>query len=177
MKIAAGPLALLLALLCAATAARAEDRDQVERRLQSVGTLFAQYVAGYVGSSVERRGKNAEQDAVWSMVELQALQTGIELVHQVVTRLTAGIDNLVFHHAIGLGGDHQFIAREPQLPDRLAGDGFRLTQPIDIGCVEEVDAGVESLLDQRGGGFLRQSADHLPQARGSAKRHRAHAQL
>ncbi len=40
MRIAAGPLALLLALLCAATAARAEDRDQVERRLQSVGTLI-----------------------------------------------------------------------------------------------------------------------------------------
>lgn len=49
------------------------DKPKVERTLQSVGTLFAQYVAGYVGSSVERRGKNADQDAVWSMVELQAL--------------------------------------------------------------------------------------------------------
>jgi len=49
------------------------DKPKIERTLQSVGTLFAQYVAGYVGSSVERRGKNAEQDAVWSMVELQAL--------------------------------------------------------------------------------------------------------
>lgn len=49
------------------------DKPKIERTLQSVGTLFAQYVVGYVGSSVERRGKNAEQDAVWSMVELQAL--------------------------------------------------------------------------------------------------------
>lgn len=49
------------------------DKPVVERTLQSVGTLFAQYVAGYVGSSVERRGKNAEQTAVWSMVELQGL--------------------------------------------------------------------------------------------------------
>lgn len=49
------------------------DKPKVERTLQSVGTLFAQYVAGYVGSSVERRGKNADQDAVWSLVELQAL--------------------------------------------------------------------------------------------------------
>jgi putative transposase len=49
------------------------DKPKIERTLKSVGTLFAQYVAGYVGSSVERRGKNAEQDAVWSMVELQAL--------------------------------------------------------------------------------------------------------
>ncbi len=33
------------------------DKPKIERTLQSVGTLFAQYVAGYVGSSVERRGK------------------------------------------------------------------------------------------------------------------------
>jgi transposase InsO family protein len=49
------------------------DKPIIERTLQSVATLFAQYIAGYVGSSVERRGKNAEQDAAWSMVELQAL--------------------------------------------------------------------------------------------------------
>ena len=41
--------------------------------LGSVSTLFAQYVAGYVGSSVEHRGKDAEAGAVWSMAELQAL--------------------------------------------------------------------------------------------------------
>ncbi len=48
----------------------------VERALGSVATLFAQYVAGYVGSSgssVERRGKNAGQGAVWSIIELQDL--------------------------------------------------------------------------------------------------------
>lgn len=49
------------------------DKPKIERTLQSVATLFAQHVAGYVGSSVERRGKNAEQGAVWSIVELQAL--------------------------------------------------------------------------------------------------------
>lgn len=49
------------------------DKPVVERTLQSVGTLFAQYVAGYLGSSVERRGKNAEQEAVFSLVELQDL--------------------------------------------------------------------------------------------------------
>lgn len=49
------------------------DKPKVERTLQSVGTLFAQYVAGYVGSCVERRGKNADEDAVWSLMELQAL--------------------------------------------------------------------------------------------------------
>ena len=45
----------------------------VERTLGSVSTLFAQYVAGYVGRSTEHRGTGAEQAAVWSMAELQAL--------------------------------------------------------------------------------------------------------
>ncbi|WP_327121179.1 Mu transposase C-terminal domain-containing protein [Nocardia sp. NBC_01730] len=49
------------------------DKPVIEKTLGSVGTLFAQYVAGYVGSSVERRGRRAEQAAVWSMIELQAL--------------------------------------------------------------------------------------------------------
>jgi len=45
----------------------------IERTLGSVSTLFAQYVAGYVGRSAEHRGKDAEQAAVWSMAGLQAL--------------------------------------------------------------------------------------------------------
>ncbi|MDI5975854.1 Mu transposase C-terminal domain-containing protein [Amycolatopsis magusensis] len=49
------------------------EKGTVETSFNAVGTLFAQYVAGYVGSSVERRGEKAEQDAVWSIVELQAL--------------------------------------------------------------------------------------------------------
>jgi putative transposase len=49
------------------------DKPVVERTLQSVATLFCQYVAGYVGSSIEHRGKKADEQAVWSMMELQAL--------------------------------------------------------------------------------------------------------
>jgi putative transposase len=49
------------------------EKGTVERSLGSVATLFAQHAAGYVGSSVERRGKNAEQEAVWSIIELQDL--------------------------------------------------------------------------------------------------------
>ena len=49
------------------------DKPVIERTLQSIGTLFAQYVTGYLGSSVERRGKNAEDQAVFSLVEIQAL--------------------------------------------------------------------------------------------------------
>jgi putative transposase len=49
------------------------EKGTVETSFAAVDTLFAQYVAGYVGSSVERRGRQAEKDAVWSMAELQAL--------------------------------------------------------------------------------------------------------
>ncbi len=49
------------------------EKGAVETSFAAVDTLFAQYVAGYVGSSVERRGRHAEKDAVWSMAELQAL--------------------------------------------------------------------------------------------------------
>ncbi len=49
------------------------EKGIVERSFDSVGTLFAQYVAGYVGRSVDRRGKHAECDAVFSIVELQDL--------------------------------------------------------------------------------------------------------
>jgi putative transposase len=49
------------------------EKGTVETSFNAVGTLFAQYIAGYVGSSVERRGEKAEQDAVWSIAELQAL--------------------------------------------------------------------------------------------------------
>ncbi|MCG2622164.1 Mu transposase C-terminal domain-containing protein [Arthrobacter sp. I2-34] len=49
------------------------DKPVIERTLGSVGTLFAQYVTGYLGSSAERRGKNADRQAVFSLIELQDL--------------------------------------------------------------------------------------------------------
>ncbi len=49
------------------------DKPVIERTLGSVATLFAQYVAGYVGRSTEHRGKDAEAGAAWPMAELQAL--------------------------------------------------------------------------------------------------------
>jgi len=49
------------------------QKGNVENSFGSVDTLFAQYVAGYVGNSVENRGRNADQAAAWSIVELQAL--------------------------------------------------------------------------------------------------------
>jgi putative transposase len=49
------------------------EKGTVERTFASVASLFAQHVAGYAGRSVDRRGKNAVQDAAWSLAELQDL--------------------------------------------------------------------------------------------------------
>lgn len=49
------------------------EKGTVETSFNSAGTLFAQYVAGYVGSSVERRGEDADQEAAWPVLELQEL--------------------------------------------------------------------------------------------------------
>lgn len=49
------------------------DKPHVERTLESVKTLFAQYITGYLGSSTEYRGTDADQQAVFSLVELQDL--------------------------------------------------------------------------------------------------------
>ncbi|MEU6179162.1 Mu transposase C-terminal domain-containing protein [Streptomyces coeruleorubidus] len=49
------------------------DRPHIERTLGSVSTMFAQYVAGYTGRSIETRGKDPAAQAVWSIHELQEL--------------------------------------------------------------------------------------------------------
>ncbi|WP_323746868.1 TnsA-like heteromeric transposase endonuclease subunit [Catenulispora pinisilvae] len=49
------------------------EKGSVETSFSGLDTLFAQHVAGYVGNSVENRGRGAEKTAVWSMIELQEL--------------------------------------------------------------------------------------------------------
>jgi hypothetical protein len=49
------------------------DKPHIERTLGSVASLFAQFAAGYTGRGVEYRGRGAEQEAVWSLAELQEL--------------------------------------------------------------------------------------------------------
>jgi putative transposase len=49
------------------------QKPHIEKMMGSVGTLFAQYVSGYLGSSVERRGRKPEAEPLWSLMELQGL--------------------------------------------------------------------------------------------------------
>ncbi|MHC0433431.1 transposase [Streptomyces sp. O3] len=46
-------------------------KGHVERGFESVGTLFAQYVAGYTGSHVGARGRRTEDEACWTLPQLQ----------------------------------------------------------------------------------------------------------
>lgn len=49
------------------------DKGTIEKTLGSVATLFAQFVAGYTGSTTERRGRGLEDGPLWSLPELQNL--------------------------------------------------------------------------------------------------------
>jgi hypothetical protein len=44
-----------------------------ERTFRSVNTLFCQYVAGYTGSDVTRRGRDVAAEAAWTLPQLQEL--------------------------------------------------------------------------------------------------------
>jgi hypothetical protein len=48
-------------------------KPHIERTLGSAASLFAQFLTGYVGRSAEYRGRNAEQDRLWSLPQLQEL--------------------------------------------------------------------------------------------------------
>jgi putative transposase len=50
------------------------EKPHIEKMISSVGTVFAQFVSGYLGSSVERRGYRVEQtDRLWTLPQLQEL--------------------------------------------------------------------------------------------------------
>jgi hypothetical protein len=49
------------------------EKPHIERTIESVGTLFAQFVSGYLGRSAEFRGRRVEDEPLWSLLELQEL--------------------------------------------------------------------------------------------------------
>ncbi|MER6073983.1 Mu transposase C-terminal domain-containing protein [Streptomyces sp. NPDC001296] len=49
------------------------EKGVIEKTLGSVSTLFAPFVAGYTGRSVDRRGRRLEDGPLWSLPELQDL--------------------------------------------------------------------------------------------------------
>lgn len=53
--------------------ATGSDKPNIERLFGSVGSLFCQFVAGYLGRSTDRRGRGIDRQPLWSMLELQEL--------------------------------------------------------------------------------------------------------
>ena len=51
------------------------------------------------------------------------------------------------HRRVELGGEHDVVA--PAAGQRLADDAFGLTRRVDVGGIDEVDAGVEGGVDDR----------------------------
>ena len=49
------------------------DKPHIERTLESVASLFAQFVSGYLGRSPEFRGRGAGSEPLWTLTELQGL--------------------------------------------------------------------------------------------------------
>ena len=49
------------------------DKPHIERTLESVASLFAQFVSGYLGRSPEFRGRGAGSEPLWPLMELQDL--------------------------------------------------------------------------------------------------------
>src|SRR5215472_13221435 len=48
-------------------------KPHIERALESVASLFAQFVSGYLGRSAEFRGHGAGNEPLWPLMELQGL--------------------------------------------------------------------------------------------------------
>ena len=49
------------------------DKGVVEAAFGSVNTLFAQHLAGYTGRNTDRRGERVEEEAAWTVPDLQEL--------------------------------------------------------------------------------------------------------
>jgi transposase InsO family protein len=49
------------------------EKPHIERAFGSLGSLFCQFVSGYVGRNPDRRGRGIEDQPLWSMLDLQEL--------------------------------------------------------------------------------------------------------
>jgi hypothetical protein len=53
--------------------ATGSDKPHIETMFSSLGTLFCQFAAGYLGRSADRRGRRAEEQRLWSLMQMQDL--------------------------------------------------------------------------------------------------------
>ena len=108
------------------------------------------------------------------IVGAEPLQARLDRVHDVAARRAAVVGALA-DGAEGLGGEHEVGARAAGIGQRPAGDLLRQAFGIDVGGVDEVDAGVERAGDDAVGGRLVEVADMGPDAAATAEGHGAEA--
>ena len=100
------------------------DKAVVERTFSSVNTLFCQYVAGYTGSDVTRRGRDVAAEAAWTLPQLQDL-----LDEWIITWQSRPHEGLRSPHLPGreLTPNEAYavqVARAGYLPVPLAGEDY-----------------------------------------------------
>ncbi|MFK0224073.1 hypothetical protein ACIQWN_38695 [Streptomyces vinaceus] len=49
------------------------EKEHIEKTLNSVGTLFTQFLSGFTGRHTDRRGRHLDKQPLWSLLELQEL--------------------------------------------------------------------------------------------------------
>jgi hypothetical protein len=81
----------------------------------------------------------------------------------VIARLAAAVGQVV-HDAGCLGRDHQLVAGQLQFPERVADQGFGLSQRVDVGGIDEIDALIEGKADEFTDRALIQAAHDLPES-------------
>ena len=72
------------------------------------------------------------------------------------------------HAAAHLGGDDDVLALDAEIAQRLPDLNLRLAFGIDVGRIDEIDAGFERAGDEPGGGGLIERPDIAPQNAGAA---------
>src|SRR5579871_1187615 len=131
-----------------------------------------------IGERAERFFKRRQWIEAVNLIEIdviriQAQQAGLGFLHDIQPRESDLIGTFA-HAAVDFGRNHHILALRAE---RFAQHGFRFARRIDIGRVEEIDAGVDGVFHQRIHVVLIQSADGLEDAFRSAEGHCAHAKF
>ncbi len=81
------------------------------------------------------------------VIDAEALEAGVDGGHDVLAR-EAAVVGRVAHGVEDLGGNHQLFAAGLELAQQLAGDALALAERVDVGGIEEVDAGFDGAADE-----------------------------
>ena len=88
----------------------------------------------------------------------------------------AAVVGAVAHRAEDLGGQHDVLAANAEVLQRLTDDALAAAETVDVGGIDEVDACFQGDFDQLIGLLLLQAADQAPDVVVAAEGHGAQAQ-